>query len=252
MEMFFNTLNGTGNGNEMKSDKVFSFEASGEDPCFNLFNPNKSGVTHSGLRFNLNTAADQASSVNVNMDNTENVVCCNDAYYQAGGGMNEGSNLMVFHDGAATHPGFAAFPTQNTARLDDQDLALFFPEIMGTQAVGYHQPGHPGISIDPTSTIRGPGESVTNTNMRTGDATRDARLVEMQTLIETQRRQIYELNSRSKKLQRRAEVFRDKAMTYRALYSQQQLVSEQLMSSIVQLRDLQNRPHATIGPPSPT
>ncbi|KAH6888993.1 hypothetical protein BKA70DRAFT_1235160 [Coprinopsis sp. MPI-PUGE-AT-0042] len=242
---------------EVQPNQVLSFEAGEEDPCFNLFNPSSS--MHPGVHFHPNVARDQGFQVN--MGNTENVLYRNDVYYQAGGVDNEGSNLAVFHDAAGVYPGSTAFPTQierslkakqanicvppDKTQLDEQDLALFFPEIMGAQAFGSHQTEHSGNLIDPASALRGTGESVTKINMRPG---REAGLVEMQTLIETQRRQIYELNSRLKKSQRQAEVLRDKAMTYRALYSQQQLVSEQLMSSIVQLRDQQNRPRATGGP----
>ncbi|KAH6913694.1 hypothetical protein BKA70DRAFT_1218596 [Coprinopsis sp. MPI-PUGE-AT-0042] len=119
------------------------------------------------------------------------------------------------------------------------DLALFFPEILGSDALTYCQPDRLEALMDPESGVYRARRRLARTNTERGTSVREVRRSDAQAMIEAQQR-ICELNSQAKKLQQQSDFFRKKAMTFRALYSQQQLVSEQLMSSIVQLRDRQS------------
>lgn len=64
-----------------------------------------------------------------------------------------------------------------------------------------------------------------------------------QALLRAKQKEINILKVRVRKARRQTDIFREKATKFQALYSQQQLVSERLMESIIMLRDARNLAH---------
>ncbi|KAH6903025.1 hypothetical protein BKA70DRAFT_1228184 [Coprinopsis sp. MPI-PUGE-AT-0042] len=111
----------------------------------------------------------------------------------------------------------------------------FIPEIMDSNTFNSYQPDQSEVFVNPMSGIYKTHQSDSEAKIAMGVSTRN-----MQALIEAQQREISNLKSQAKKFQRRSDIFREKAITFRALYSQQQMVSEMLVESIVALRDRHN------------
>ncbi|KAH6867818.1 hypothetical protein BKA70DRAFT_1242905 [Coprinopsis sp. MPI-PUGE-AT-0042] len=134
--------------------------------------------------------------------------------------------------------GFATFHAKKISRQDhySHDFPLFFPEMAGANAFPSREPDRLEALAEPASGVCRTRRRLAKTSTE-GPSLGEARLSDTQSIIEAQQQQICELDLRVKKLECQSESFRKKAMTFRALYSQQQQVSEQLMASIVQLRD---------------
>ncbi|KAH6894798.1 hypothetical protein BKA70DRAFT_1232399 [Coprinopsis sp. MPI-PUGE-AT-0042] len=149
----------------------------------------------------------------------------------------EGQVLTPVHAEGAKRPFCRQATDISQPDRYEHDLALFFPEISGLNAFTSRQPDCLEALADPKSGVCRTQRRLSKSIKERGALVGEARLSDTQAMIEAQHYQICELNSLTAKLQRQAEFFRKKAIMFRALYSQQQQLSEQLMSSIVQLRD---------------
>jgi hypothetical protein len=134
-----------------------------------------------------------------------------------------------------------AFHLSDAPQFDERahELAYLFPEIAGSNTCISHQPEQADASRAPQSGVRRTRRRFSRSDVAVGSTLEEAQKSDAQAMIDAQHREIRDLTCQAKKLQQQSEFFRKKAMTYRALYSQQQMVSEQLMASIVQLRDRQ-------------
>ncbi|KAH6872027.1 hypothetical protein BKA70DRAFT_1241292 [Coprinopsis sp. MPI-PUGE-AT-0042] len=127
----------------------------------------------------------------------------------------------------------------------DQDFATMFAEFMGSSPIhilNSHMPLELGAGTQPEAhaPLGQPGVSG-EYNLPTSSPTSEARLREMKATIDVQIRHLLELQALVKRLQEQCTYYKDKAVTFKALYTQQQALSESTMTALVQLRHRQGR-----------
>ncbi|KAH6871082.1 hypothetical protein BKA70DRAFT_1242040 [Coprinopsis sp. MPI-PUGE-AT-0042] len=135
----------------------------------------------------------------------------------------------------------------STPQLDDnENLAAIIAEFMGSGPMHLFQSHGPpeleaGAQLElrthPTQPFANMGSSQPLASSPEGEA----RLKEMQSTIDTQNRQLLELQSLVRASQEQCAQYRERAIIFKALYTQQQGISERTMATLVQLRHRQQR-----------
>ncbi|KAH6906984.1 hypothetical protein BKA70DRAFT_1428496 [Coprinopsis sp. MPI-PUGE-AT-0042] len=123
---------------------------------------------------------------------------------------------------------------------DTQQFATMFAELMGANSIPlFNSHILPELEtsnqLDLCASLAQPG----GYNLQTSGAAGETRLKEMQATIDVQSRQLLELQSLVRRLQEQSAFYREKAVTFKALYNQQQGLSERIMAALIQLRHRQ-------------
>ncbi|KAH6874521.1 hypothetical protein BKA70DRAFT_1240501 [Coprinopsis sp. MPI-PUGE-AT-0042] len=126
-----------------------------------------------------------------------------------------------------------------------QNLAAMFAEFMGSSPMHLfhsHAPLslRPGLSWNFAHPLAQPSATMQST-LPAADRRARQRLKEMQSTIDALKRQLFELQSLVRSSQEQCAYYKERAVIFKALYAQQQGISERTMAMLVQLRHRQQR-----------
>ncbi|KAH6876468.1 hypothetical protein BKA70DRAFT_1240101 [Coprinopsis sp. MPI-PUGE-AT-0042] len=129
---------------------------------------------------------------------------------------------------------------QSTPQFDNnENLAAIIAEFMGSGPMHLFQPhGPPELEAEAQLELRTPlvqPFASMGSNLPASSPENEARLKEMQSTIDAQNRQLLELQSLVRSSQEQCAHFKERAIIFKALYSQQQGISERTMATLVQL-----------------
>ncbi|KAH6867632.1 hypothetical protein BKA70DRAFT_1243166 [Coprinopsis sp. MPI-PUGE-AT-0042] len=146
----------------------------------------------------------------------------------------------VLMSGVQTTPSFS----------DNQDFATMFAELLGSspsQPFSFYATPELGAStqLDFRAPMVQPAVSTDFDIPTLGIPGSEARLKDMQATVDKQNRQLLELQSLVRRLHKQCAYFREKAVTFKALYTQQQGLSERTMAALVQHRHWQERSNSS-------
>ncbi|KAH6869040.1 hypothetical protein BKA70DRAFT_1452241 [Coprinopsis sp. MPI-PUGE-AT-0042] len=128
---------------------------------------------------------------------------------------------------------------------DSQNLAAMFAEFMGSSPMHLFHSHAPleleaGAQLELCAPLAQPSATMQST-LPASRPESEARLKEMQSTIDALKRQLFELQSLVRSSQEQCAYYKERAVIFKALYAQQQGISERTMAMLVQLRHRQQR-----------